>query len=225
MTLEKLKALLESGSITQEEFDEMVAKLMSEPDTTQNDPQPDPQPKDDFDYDKIERLVQAKVDKATAKFGKEKAELKKQLDKLRAEKLTDEELKQLELGEKEREIAEREKAIRDKENRLYAVKVIKEAGLDDGSDTALNIVEFVMGNDETEINEKVKAFGSLLKKLVDVEVEKKFKENGRQPNGAGSSEHANNPYKKETFNLTEQMKLEMSNPELANQLKALAGVK
>jgi hypothetical protein len=44
--------------------------------------------------------------------------------------------------------------------------------------------------------------------------------------GSGSKiPSTNNPYKKETFNLTEQMKLEREKPELADQLKSQAGVK
>jgi len=50
--------------------------------------------------------------------------------------------------------------------------------------------------------------------------------NGGGASGSGSKiTSTNNPYKKETFNLTEQMRLEKEKPELAAQLKAQAGVK
>lgn len=179
MTLEKLKKLLADGTITQEEFDELAKNVKDEP-APEDDPKPKPdesdQPKNDgVDYDKLDKIIQARVDKEMAAERKKTAEYKKKLDRLQREKLTDEELKKIELENKENEIAEREKAIADKENRLFAVKAIKEAGLDDGSDTALSLVDFVMGTDETEITSKVKAFKELFDKTVTAEVNKRFR--------------------------------------------------
>ena len=162
MTIEKLNALLEAGSITQDEYDELAKNIADPVPATDPEPEKDPEPKSDpIDYDKIERIVQARVDKALAAERKEKADLKKKLDQERRANKTDAELKQIELDERDKTIAEREKALQEKENRLYAVKAIKEAGIDDGGDTALAIVDFVMGEDETEIDEKVKAFKEL----------------------------------------------------------------
>lgn len=223
MTLEKLKELLESGAITTEQFNEMVKSLKLEEPT---DPEPtDPEPKDPepIDYDKLDKIVQARVDKMMAQERKKNADLKKQLDKMQKEKLTDDELRQVEMDEKEQAIAEREKAITEKENRLYAVKAIKEAGLDDGSETSLSLVDFVMAEDEAEIDKKVKAFKSLFDEAVSKEVNKRFKENGYNPKRGENLNGGKNPYTKEQWNLTEQMQLEISNPELAAQLKASAG--
>lgn len=229
MTLEKLKKLLADGTITQEEFDELAKNVKDEP-APEDDPKPKPDdsepPKNDgVDYDKLDKIIQARVDKEMAAERKKTAEYKKKLDRLQQEKLTDEELKKIELENKENEIAEREKAIADKENRLFAVKAIKEAGLDDGSDTALSLVDFVMGTDETEITSKVKAFKELFDKTVTAEVNKRFKEAGYIPKKGETLNNGVNPYTKEQFNLTEQMKLESTNPELAAQLRAAAGVK
>ena len=131
---------------------------------------------------------------------------------------------ELERQEREDALAERERALQEKENRLYAIKAIKAAGLDDGSDRALELVEFVLGGTEADIDLKVKAFGSLVKKFVKAEVDKTFKEHGRNPEqGAGAGDK--NPWAKETYNITQQMNLELTNPELAKQLKAAAGMK
>ena len=231
MTAEKLKALLEAGSITQEEFDELI-KNVKDPEPT--DPEPtDPEPTDPkaepIDYDKLERIVQARVDKAMAAERKEKAQLKQQLEKERKAKLTEDELKQIEIEEREKTIAEREKAMLEKENRLYAIKAIKEAGLDDGSDISLSLVEFVMGEDETDIDGKVQAFKELFNKAVDkavtAEVNKRFKDGGYTPKKSAELNGGVNPFKTETFNLTEQIRIINENPELAAQLKAAAGVK
>lgn len=221
MNLERLKALLEAGTITQEEFDELAKNLEPAPNP---EPAPEPAP-EPIDLEKIDKLVQSKLDKALAQERKEKAEYKRKYENERKARLTDDELKKVELEEKISEIAEREKAIQDKENRLFAVKAIKEAGLDDGSDTALSLVDFVMANDETEIKGKVKAFKELFDKAVKAEVDKRFKEGGYTPRKSENLNGGKNPYMKEQWNLTEQMNIEISNPELAAQLKAAAGVK
>lgn len=219
-TAEELKELLESGAITQEKYDSLIQTIQ--------DPEPEPETKPDnepIDYDKLDKIIQSRVDKQMAAERKKNVELEKKLKNLQQAKLTDDELKQIEMEEKEKAIAEREKAIQDKENRLYAVKAIKEAGLDDGSDISLSLVDFVMAEDETEINAKVKAFKELFDKAVTAEVNKRFKENGYTPKKGENLNGGKNPYTKEQFSLTEQMALEINNPELAAQLKAAAGVK
>lgn len=226
MNIEKLKALLESNAITQEEYDSMVESmgLNKDPEpTTTNEPTPTPEPT--IDYDKLDRLMQARLDKAMAQERKEKAELKKQLETLRQSKLTDDELKQIEIEQKEQEIANREQAIKDKENRLFAIKTIREQGLDDGDDTSLALVDFVMGEDETAITNNVKAFKEIFDKKVAAEVDKRFKAGGGVPKKGTTLNNGVNPYLKEQYSLTEQMKIEINNPELAAQLKAAAGVK
>ncbi len=133
MTLEKLKQLLAAGQITQAEFDELV-KTVKEPEPTEPPKDPEPKPddsepsKEPIDYDKLDKIIQARVDKQMAEERRKTAEYKKKLDRLQQDKLTDEELKKLEIENKEKEIAEREQAITDKENRLFAIKAIKEAG-------------------------------------------------------------------------------------------------
>lgn len=226
MTFEKLKSLLESGAITQEEFDELSKgiKAPESPEEPENEPTSD-NAGEPIDYDKLDKIIQSRVDKQMAAERKKNVELEKKLKNLQQEKLTDEELKNIEIEEKEKAIAEREKAIADKENRLFAVKVIKEAGLDDGSDTALSLVDFVMDEDETKIKSKVKAFKELFDKAVKAEVDKRFKENGYTPKKGSNLNNGINPYTKEQFNLTKQMELESTNPELAAQLKAAAGMK
>ena len=78
--------------------------------------------------------------------------------------------------------------MKDKENRYYAVGAIKKAGLDDGSDTALKIVDLVMGENEEEINTKIKSLSELVNKIVDSKVNERFKAAGRNPNRRGSDD-------------------------------------
>ena len=230
MNKEKLDSLLSSGAITQEEYNEILFKLggnengLQKTEQLQDKGQEETKQKEvnTFDEEKLEKLIQAKVDRLTARLGKEKAELQKEVDKLKREKLSDEEIKQLEISEKEKALAERERALLDKENRLYAIKAIKAAQLDDGSDKSLELVDFVMSDDTETIDKKVKAFGDLVRKFVTAEVDKKFKSNGRTPNTGSSGGGNNNPFSKESFNLTEQMRILSENPELAKQLQAAA---
>lgn len=139
---------------------------------------------------KLESLIQSAVDRATNKLGNENKQLRKQLEALQKEKLSDDEIKDLELKEREKTLADRDKALTEKENRWIAMKAIKEAGLDDGSDAALAIVDFVMAEDETAIKERVKAFDALVKGIVKSQVDAVFKASGRTP-GVGSDTAAN----------------------------------
>ncbi len=103
---------------------------------------------------------------------------------------TDIEARENAISDKERAFADKEKALADRENRLFAIKAIKEAGLDDGSDTALELVDIVMsGKDDTEetIKGKINTIKSYCDKRVAAEVDKIFKANGRTPNGASSA--------------------------------------
>ena len=225
MTKEKLQSLLDSGAITQEEFDEMIKNIADPEPATDPEPTPDPEPKaEPIDAAYIERVVQAKVDRLMAAERKKNAELTRQLENEKKAKLSAEELKQYEIDEREKTIAAREKELQDRLNRECAQKALREAGIDDGSQTAFELVDFVMGEDEDEIKGKVKTFKELFDKLVSAEVDKRFKANGRTPKQSANLNGGKNPYKQETFSLTEQMNLEITNPELAKKLQAEAGV-
>jgi hypothetical protein len=225
MTLEELKALLASGAITQAQFEAMCKQFGYEV-KPEDDPDDPSKKTDPDDAEKLlEKKIQQAVDRATNKLGNDNKQLREELEKLRKEKLTAAELKALEDEEKEKDLAEREAAVKAAENKLYALKAIKKAGLDDGSEAALEILALVGGNDETTIDANVKALKALIDKLVKAEVEKTFKGNGRNPEkGAGGAGGDANPYAANTFNLSKQMELELTDPELAKKLKAAAGV-
>ena len=225
MTIDELKALLNEGKITPEQFKAMA--LAIDPNYTEPDTDPEPEPDTDPEPNKepdLEKLIQRAVDRATNKLGNDNKKLRQQLEALKKNKLTADEQAELDRQEREEALAERERALQEKENRLYAIKAIKAAGLDDGSDRALELVDFVIGGTEAEIDVRIKAFGGLVKKFVKAEVDKTFKQHGRNPEqGAGAGDK--NPWSKESWNITQQMNIEMTNPELAKQLKAAAGVK
>lgn len=134
----------------------------------------------------LEKIVQSRVDRSTAELGKKIAALQKENDKLKKDGKSAEEVKQLEISEREKTIAAKEKELQDRENRLFALKAIKEIGLDDGSPKSLSLVDFVMAEDEATITERVKAFNDLVQSFVSAQVDAKFKAIGRTPNGAAA---------------------------------------
>lgn len=137
--------------------------------------------------EKLQKYIQSEIDKALAKERKAHAETKKALEALQKDKLSDDELAEVARKKHEKELADREKAITDKENRYFAIKAIKDANLDDGSDKALALVDLVVtGNEDTEetITQRVKAVGDYISAMVAAKVEERFKNNGRNPNGS-----------------------------------------
>lgn len=90
------------------------------------------------------------------------------------------------------------------------------------SPDVLNLI--AIGDTEEAVNSNVTNFVTLFEAAVNEQVEAKFTANGRVivkiPEGGDYK--GKNPFSKEHFNLTEQAKLEVENPDLAKQLKALA---
>ena len=136
-----------------------------------------------FDYNnpEFQKFIQASIDRATNKLGNENKSLREQLDALQKSKLSDDELKDAQLKQREKDVAEREAQIKTEQNRMYALGKIKAAGLDDGTDTALSLIDLVMADDEKGIDTRVESLNTLVKKLVTAEVNKTFAANGRQP--------------------------------------------
>lgn len=146
----------------------------------------------------LEALIQKRIDRATNKIGNENKKLRADLEAARKAKLSEDEIKQLEMQEQQKALDERDKALTEKENRWIAMKAIKEAGLDDGSDASLAIVDFVMADTEEGIKERVKAFDALVKRIVQSKVDGVFKANGRTP-GVGSDSASNAGGKNESI--------------------------
>lgn len=229
MKLTKLKELLKSGAVTQEEYDEMskTAEDDTKADPTEDSPEDEPpedEPLEDDLETKIAKAVQSAVDRATNKLGNENKLLKDKLEKTRKEKMTAEELRQVELQEKEDELARQQAEIQMEKNRMHAIKALKKAGLDDGSEETLDLVEFVLGKDEPAIDLRVKALQKFAQRVAKNTTDGIYKANGRTPGKGNAGEGKDNPWIKESWNLTKQMELELNDPELAKTMKASAGI-
>lgn len=140
----------------------------------------------------VEKMIQRAVDRATNKLGNENKNLRKQIENLRKQNLTAEQLREVELQDREADVADRDAKLREKENRFFAITAIREAGLDDGSRHALDLVDFVMADNEDAITTKVKVFSDLVNKFVTAKVNQTFKDKGRNPENGGNKE--NNAY-------------------------------
>lgn len=227
MSLEKLKQLLASGAITQEEFDELAKNFSQEEESSEvetvTENQEDIQEETSEDKPDMETLIaqaaQKAVDKVANKLGNENKKLKEQLKAEQQKYLSAEEIKKMELEEKERKILEKEQALRTESNRMFAVKALKEAELDDGSKDMFDLLDLVLGEDEEQISIKVEALKKYVKKVKAKEVEAIYKKNGKTPS-IGFDNNVKNPYSKQYWNFTEQMKLERENPELAKRYRA-----
>lgn len=229
MKLTKLKELLKSGAVTQEEYDEMskTAEDDTKADPTDDSPEDEPPEDDPLEDDletKIAKAVQSAVDRATNKLGNENKLLKDKLEKTRKEKMTAEELRQVELQEKEDELARQQAEIQMEKNRMHAIKALKKAGLDDGSEETLDLVEFVLGKDEPAIDLRVKALQKFAQRVAKNTTDGIYKANGRTPGKGNAGGGKDNPWIKESWNLTKQMELELNDPDLAKTMKASAGI-
>ena len=222
MSIEKLKQLLEQGLITQDEFDALAQGIepAAEPE------QPEEPENEGGNDDDAEQRYQSRLDRAMAKERKEKADLKKQLQKLQRKMMTEDEAKQAELDQQQKEIEEQRKELTLEKNKMYAVKAMKKANMSDTDETMSLIEKLVVScEDETDIDDAIALLKAWHDKAVTAEVNKRFKENGYTTKKGENLNGGVNPYSKEQFNLTQQMQIESTNPELAAQLKAAVGIK
>lgn len=87
--------------------------------------------------------------------------------------------------------------------------------------------DLVVSENDSENSERINRLASYVKTLVQNAVEKKFRENGRNVKFDDKKREyeGKNPFKRESFNLTEQGKILKDDPELATMLKVEAGIK
>lgn len=135
----------------------------------------------------LDKLIQSRVDKSTAELGKKIATLQKENETLKKQNMTVEQIREQEAKDRDKELADRDKALTERENRLISIEKIKEIGLDDGSQLSLELVDFVMAENEEAITARAKAFKSLVDRIVAAKVDETFKANGRVPNGGGKN--------------------------------------
>lgn len=87
----------------------------------------------------------------------------------------------------------------------------------------VELVSYFVGQDEDSTVNNLTALENIWQQALEKAVADKFKDNGRTPNSGSSNAPGQiNPWKNETFNLTEQGRLLRENAELAKQMMAQA---
>lgn len=223
MSLEELKKQLEDGKITQEQFDQMltILGLTVEEET----PPDDPNGNSPEDVQKmINDAVQKQLGAANKEHQKQKKALEDELERLKTEKMTEEERQKHELEKQLKDFETQKLELQQEKNKMHAIKSVKKLGLDDGSDNVLDLIDVVVAgaSSEEEIDARVSKFNALVQTFVKSQVDERFKDGGREPNKGKGGSGTKNPYSKEHWNLTKQMELEQSNPELAKSLELSA---
>lgn len=121
--------------------------------------------------------------------------LESQIEAMQKEKMSADERKKFDDDKRAREFAEKEAELKDRENKLYAVKAIKDIGIDCGSEDLSNLTALVTVGVEgaEEIDSRIKSVKAVIDSVVQAECDRRFKEAGRTPKGAGkATEEENN---------------------------------
>lgn len=160
-----------------------------------------------------DRRVTSALKTAQEKWQKEFEE-KLEREKSEAEELaklsaTERERKKL---EKERKQLESDRAAFDRDRlELQVVKELANEGLD------ARFSKFLMGADAETSNANIQAFKEVWATALESAVKERL--GGRPPQASSAHEPEENPFAKETFNLTKQAELLKTNPELYKELK------
>lgn len=86
----------------------------------------------------------------------------------------------------------------------------------------VELVDFIVGNDEETTNNNLNALVNIFQKHDEVIKTELLKNNSYTPPAGGNFDTFENPWSKESFNLTKQAQIIRENPELATQLKLSA---
>lgn len=140
--------------------------------------------------------------------------------------LLDDEIKKKFPGETEEQKRLRkleEELAQERQARVKSELVNKATTLATQKGLPVEIIGYFVGQDEDTTVNNLTALESIWQQALEKAVEAKFKDSGRSPNpGSPGGPGQTNPWKKETFNLTEQGRLLRENPELAKQMMAQA---
>lgn len=216
----ELKKLLDSEQITQEEHDE-AAKAATEGGGNPSNPDGG---QGGLTKEEVEEMLEKERQSAADKVRREKSEemkeLQKQLDELKKEKMTDEQKAEYERKQWEQEKAEKERELQKREVALHTVDKLQE------KEIPMAFKDILAGDNVEETDKRIDNFYSMWQKEVENKVNERFKEHGDDPaknRKGGGGNTRENPWKKETFNLTKQAEITKNDPDEAKRLKAEAG--
>ncbi|MFC5468419.1 DUF4355 domain-containing protein [Cohnella suwonensis] len=198
-------------------------KDKDDPDKDKSDPDKDKDKKDDDvtftpeQQARIDALIAKTIAKERAKAEADVAKAKTEAEKLA--KMNADQKAEYERQKRDDELAKREAEISRRELRATALETLAEKGL------PKQLADILDYSDAEKANASIASVETAFRAAVEAGVNERLKGNPPGGGGGGKGGGQINPWKKETFNLTEQGRIIRENPELAKQLKAAAGVK
>jgi len=180
----------------------------------------------------LEEQLQRESDKrVTAAIKKREDALRKEMEaKIKAERKEAEELaklsaderakveaekREMEYQQRMKELEEKERSFQRKQLELDTVDVLRERKL------PIRFASLVLGEDAESTLENIVKFQEEWQQELEAEVNKRLASG--TPKVGSKQTGTYNPWKKDSFNLTEQARIFKENPELAQKLKAQAG--
>lgn len=165
-----------------------------------------------YTKEEVEALLQKEGDRrvteALKKAERKNAEKIKESEKLAQMNAT--EKYEYQLSQREKAIEEKERQLALSENKNEASKILAEKGL------SLSLVDFVVAEDATEMDSKIKLLEKAFKASVKAEVEKRLTSTTPKKALEDDSTITKESFKK--MSIREQQELYNSNPELYKQL-------
>lgn len=179
--------------------------------------------------EELEKLLQQEGDRRATSAAKKREETmrKEWEEKVKEERKQAEELAKLSAEErakveaerreadfkkKEEELLERERQFAKKQLEMDTIDVLRERKL------PTTFSKFVLGKDAEETLENIVKFQEDYQQAIETEVNKRLASD--VPRVGNKQTGTYNPWKKETFNLTEQARILKENPDLARKLKS-----
>lgn len=168
--------------------------------------------------DVVERMIQSATDKLKEQHKRDLSKRDKVINDLTKENMSAEE----KLAAQQQEVARREQAVAQAEVKLEATKALASEGL------SVEWADRITINDAEEIPAVVKMIKDAMSADVSKQVEERLKAAGITPRSTEETKPSGattrvNPWKRESWNLTEQMRITRSDPKLAAQLRQAAG--
>lgn len=156
-------------------------------------------------------------DKAVTKFQKEAEEKQRLLDEEQAKHMTEQQLAEKKAEDLLKKASEAERRVLEADITLASTKALTEAKI------PLEFSQFVKGDSVETTLENISSLKVLLAKMKDnIKAELIAGSSMTPANAENGTPTGKNPFSKESWNLTEQMRLEKEDPKKAEQLRASA---
>lgn len=160
----------------------------------------------------ITKKLKSETDKVRTEWSKRLKAVETENEQLRTEKMTEKEKAEYELQKQRDELDKERRELSRLRLENKAIDLLKD------NELPLEFKAFVVGSDEDSTAVRVDTLKKTFAEAVQKAVEAKMKDSGRDF-GRGEGGAVKNPWSTEHFNLTEQARILMQDPGLAERLK------